>query len=278
MEITKTDGVKEAFSPSKLCLSIRKAGAPRDIADSVCKAVETKLTPNSSTNSIFRKALKYLVRSHPDIAARYSLRRGLEALGPNGFIFEQYFETVLQAYGFKTKRNIIMRGKCVSHEIDVIAAVGSKRFLIEAKYRNTPGQKTHVDVIMYADARLADIVRAEPAAAQKKYEYGMWVVTNTKFTDAAIRYAKCRGIRLTGWNYPRGQSLEDVIADKQLYPVTVLPSIPKELLPTFAKQGVILAQDLLTYEVKDLVKDFAISEELALQIAKEVSGMIGVSN
>lgn len=277
MEVVKTTGEKEEFSPSKLCLSIRKAGAPRDLADSICKTVGQKVNPNESTTAIFRKALKYLVREDMSVAARYSLRRGIEALGPAGFIFEQYFETVLQAYEFKTKRNVILKGKCVTHEIDVIASEGTKRFLIEAKYHNDPNLKTHVDVIMYADARLIDIVKNESASNQKKYEYAMWVVTNTKFTDAAIQYAKCRGIRLTGWNYPRGASLEDVIADKKLYPVTVLPSLPKLLLPELAKKNIILAQDLLTYSAEDLVASFSVSIEVAKQLVKEVQGITQTS-
>lgn len=274
MEITKNGGVKEEFSPAKLCLSIRKAGAPRDLADTICQNVQKKINPDESTNKIFRKALKYLVREDMNVAARYSLRRGLEALGPAGFIFEQYFETVLQAYGFETRRDVILKGKCVTHEIDVLASSGSKRFLIEAKYHNDQNLKTHVDVIMYADARLIDIVKNESANNQKKYEYAMWVVTNTKFTDAAIQYAKCRGIRLTGWNYPRGSSLEDVIADKKLYPVTVLPSLPKLLLPELVKKNIILAQDLLTYSADDMIKSFGISRDIANQLVEEVTGIM----
>ncbi len=276
MEIQKTDGTREQFSPAKFCLSLRKAGAPRDVADSVCKSVQNRINPNDSTNTIFRKALKYLVKEDMAVVARYSLRRGLEALGPAGFIFEQYMEIVLQSYGFKTKRNVMMRGKCVPHETDIIASVGTKRFLIEAKYHNEPGIKTHVDKVMYADARLTDIVNAEPEKAKKKYEYAMWVVTNTKFTDTAIKYARCRGIRLTGWNYPRGASLEDVISQKKLYPVTVIPSIPKNLLPILAKKNIILAQDLLPYEAKDISKNFGVSIALSDQIVKEVSGLVNI--
>ncbi len=276
MEIVKTDGVREKYSPAKFCLSLRKAGAPRDVADSICKTVGDKINPNASTTTIFRKALKYLVKENPDVAARYSLRRALEMLGPAGFIFEQYFEIVLQAYGFSTKRDVILKGKCVPHEIDVIAASGSKRFLIEAKYHNMPGIKTHVDVVMYADARLVDIVKNEGDKNQKKYEYGMWVVTNTKFTDAAIQYAKCRGVRLTGWNYPRGSSMEDIIADKKLYPVTILPSLPKLLLPILAQKNIILAQDLLTYEAGDMVRQFGITRDVADKLVAEVSEMVGI--
>ena len=275
MEILKTDGTTEHFSPSKLCLSLRKAGAPREMADSICKAVETKINPSDSTTTIFRHALPYLVREDLNVAARYSLRRGLEELGPAGFIFEQYLEIILQAYGFTTKRDIMIRGKCISHEIDVVAAVGSKRFLIEAKYHNDSSIKTHVDVIMYADARLVDIVKAESVAAQTEFQNSMWLVTNTKFTDQAIKYAQCRGIRLTGWNYPRGESLEDVISQKRLYPVTVLPSLPKLALPMMAQKNIVLAQDLLTYEASDLVREFGVDKDVAERLVDEVAGIVG---
>lgn len=276
MEIVKSDGSRQQYSSSKFCLSLRKAGAPRDIADSVCKTVGSTISPNASTTTIFRKALKYLIKDNPDVAARYSLRRGIEALGPSGFIFEQYFEIVLQAYGFTTRRDVILRGKCVTHEIDVIAETGSKRFLVEAKYHNMSGIKTHVDVVMYADARLIDVVKNESEKNQKTFEYGMWVVTNTKFTDAAIQYARCRGIRLTGWNHPRGESLEDIIADKKLYPVTILPSLPKLLLPVLAKKNCILVQDLIMYEAKDLIREFGVTKEVAEKLIQEISGIVGV--
>ena len=274
MEVVKLNGEKDTFSQAKLCLSLRKAGAPRDVADNICQIVGPKINPNDSTTAIYRKALKYLVKGDMNVAARYSLRRAVESLGPAGFIFEQYFEIVLQSYGFKTNRDVVLKGKCVSHEIDFIASSGSKRFLVEAKYHNDQAIKTHVDVIMYADARLMDIVKNESASNQKKYEYAMWVVTNTKFTDAAIQYAKCRGIRLTGWNYPRGESMEDIIADKKLYPVTVLPSLPKLLLPILAKKNIILAQDLLTYTAADMVKSFGTTQDVADQLVKEVQGIM----
>jgi hypothetical protein len=275
MEIVKSDGVKEQFSSDKFCLSLRKAGAPRDLADSVCKAVTSKMSPNASTTTIFRKALKYLVKESPEVAARYSLRRALEALGPAGFVFEQYFESVLQAYDFTTKRDVILKGKCVTHEIDIIAETGSKRFLVEAKYHNIPRLKTHVDVIMYADARLIDVLGNETEANKKKFEYGMWVVTNTKFTDTAIEYARCRGIRLTGWNYPRGASLEDIIADKKMYPVTILPSLPKLLLPILAQKNIILVQDLITYDIESMVRQFGTTREIAAKLINEISAITG---
>lgn len=274
MDIVKTDGTSEPFSSDKFCLSLRKAGAPRDVADSICKNVQKKINPHDSTNHIFRKALKYLVREDMNIAARYSLKRGLEALGPAGFVFEQYLEAVLQSYGFKTKRNQIVKGHCISHEIDVFAKVGSKHFFVEAKYHNQPGIKTHVNTIMHVDARLIDIAKKKNKDEGDRFEHGMWVITNTKFTETAIEYAKCRGIRLTGWNYPRGESLEEVIVQKKMYPITIIPCITKKLLPVFAEHNLVLAQDLLPYREQDLIQKFSVSESLARRIVREVQGLL----
>ena len=70
---------------------------------------------------IFRVALDYLVKEDLNLAANYGLRRAIGELGPAGFLFEQYVEIILQTYGYQTKRNVIMRGACVEHEVDVSA-------------------------------------------------------------------------------------------------------------------------------------------------------------
>ena len=66
-----------------------------------------------------------------------------------------------------------------------------------------------------------------------------------------------------------------MIADKKLYPVTILPSLPKLLLPILAQKNIILAQDLLTYEAKDMVNSFGITIDVAEKLISEVSDMVG---
>ena len=192
------------------------------------------------------------------------------------FLFEQYVEIILQAYGYQTKRNVMMRGACVEHEVDVSAKKDGAHYIVEAKYRNEPGIKTHIDVVMYGDARLADIARLEETAGREKdiQSHILWLFTNTKFTSKAITYAKCRNIRLTGWNYPANKSLENLILDKKIYPITVLPSIGRFSLEQFAKKGLLLAKDILPYSAQDLNREFGIPIKDAEKINAEAEKLV----
>ena len=125
------------------------------------------ISAGESTAKIFRVALDYLVKEDLNLAASYGLRRAIGEFGPAGFLFEQYVEIILQAYGYQTKRNVMMKGACVEHEVDV-SAQKRRHYIVEAKYRNEPGIKTHIDVVMYGDARLADIARLEESAGRER--------------------------------------------------------------------------------------------------------------
>ena len=276
METIKSTGIREKFNKDKLCGSLEKAGAPADLAKKVCDLTEKNISPGESTAKIFRTAFDYLVKEDLNLAASYGLRRAIGELGPAGFLFEQYVEIILQAYGYETKRNVMMKGACVEHEVDVSAKKDGAHYIVEAKYRNEPGIKTHIDAVMYGDARMADIARFEETAGREKdiQTHTLWLFTNTKFTGKAIAYAKCRGIRLTGWNYPAGKSLENLILDKKIYPITVLPSIGRFNLERLAEKGLLLAQDLLPYSARDLNREFGLSVKDAEKISVEVSRLL----
>jgi|SRR3989344_454377 len=274
MEIIKSTGEKEVFNKNKLCNSIKKTGAPKKIVETVCLLVEKKIVPGMTTNQIFRTALSYLIKEDIGSAAVYKLKRGVAELGPAGFIFEQYLETFLQAYGYQTKRDVIVKGQCISHEIDILARKQNNHYLVEAKYHNNPGIKTHVDVIMYSSARLIDITEWQEKREKQKNNHLAWIITNTKFTSSAIKYGKCKGIKLTGWSYPENESLEILLLRKKLFPITVLPSITRFAREQFASKKMILAQDLLPYSVEDLSKEFELSLTTAQKILKEVNELM----
>lgn len=273
MDIIKSDGQKEVFDADKLCSSIKKAGAPTAVANDICEIVSKKVKPGVTSSNIFREALRNLVKEDLDIAVKYSLKRGINSLGPAGFIFEQYAEAILRAYGYKTRRNVMMKGKGVTHEVDIVAEKGGQTFLVEAKYRNEEGIRTHINEVMYAEARVRDINNEEKNKIKNKH-YIPWLITNTKFTATSIKYAKAYNLDLTGWTHPKGKSLEDLILEKKVYPVTVIPSMTKPALEEIAKRGMILAQDLLPYSVEDLALEFNINPYKAKAIFKEVQELL----
>lgn len=272
MDVTKATGEKEDFNQEKLCSSIIAAGARKDWAEGVCELVREDIKPSVDTNYIYRRALSHLVKKDIDIAVRYSLRRGLERLGPSGFLFEQYIEALFQAHGYETKRNQMIQGACVDHEIDVLLEEKNKKTLIEVKYRNEPGTKTHLDTVMYSDARRMDI---QSYQKKKGIQYDVWLVTNTKFTDKAIQYGECKNqMKLLGWDYPKNKNLEDLIVEKKVFPVTTLPYITNHILNQFAEAEIILISDLIPYSEDDLVKKFNMTEKRAKSIMKRVREII----
>ncbi|MBI2047828.1 MAG: hypothetical protein HYT27_01695 [Parcubacteria group bacterium] len=270
MDVTKESGKKEEYSRNKLCDSLEMAGASPQTVDIVCGKIEKDLREGITTEELFKRAFQYLGEEDIQTAARYSLKRGIASLGPAGFIFEQYVERILNAYGYTTRRNIFLDGTCVSHEVDLTAYKEKDHFLVEVKYHNRGGIKTDVTVAMYADARLADI-----APIQEKKEagwgtrHGMWLITNTKFTKTAIQYGVCKHIRMTGWSYPHAHSLERLIVEKKLYPITTLPSAGGGKLASLAKAGIMLVSDVAGYTPEALAHKTGFNKRHAEQVVSE---------
>lgn len=267
MEITKASGESEPFSQEKFCGSLKAAGAPDELVNETCKTVAEKLSPGTTTTELWRQALRYLAKKNRVVAARYNMRHALAGLGPAGFLFEQYLEVLLKTLGYETKRNQIIEGKCVPHEVDIIAEKEGECFLIEAKYHNQFGTKVATDVVMYADARREDISRAEKPCK-------MWVITNTKFTGNAAQYGACRDLKMTGWHYPKENGLEALIAEHALYPVTTLLSVDRFAREQFAKHGMLLAQDIAPHTKETLEEKLGIPVKRGERIIMEARELV----
>jgi len=271
MQIKKSSGETEEFSESKLSKSLKASGASEVIIKDVAGYIEGSLKPGMTTDEIHKKASRKLAGHSTNLAAKYNLRRGLSMLGPDGFLFEKYLEALLSADGYKTERNIYMEGECVPHEIDIVAHKNSLHYLVEAKYHNKHHIKTHIDVVMYAYARLLDIGPAQLEREGDEFaKHKMWLVTNTKFTSKAVKYAKCKNIKLMGWSYPKKDSLQKIITDNNLYPISTLPSIDPGTLRHLSEKGVLLVKDLDGLSAEDLERKFSLSREDSQSLADEV--------
>lgn len=274
MEIIKASGEKQAYNRDKLCRSLKKVGVSAKVVDTICLAVEKEIQPGISTEQLAQKTSRYLRKEGLAFAARYSLKKSMCALGPHGFLFEKFVAALLQEYGYITKNNQIMKGECVTHEIDILAEKDNKHFLIEVKYHNARGIKSDIQVVMYMYARLLDIATAQNKKEKMKVTHHAWIFTNTKFTSKAIRYGKCMGISLTGWEYPYKESLEELIARKGLYPITVLPSVNTFAKEQMMQKGLLFARDIVSYSEKDLVRKFRLHLNSAQRILREARDLV----
>lgn len=245
IHVTKADGSTEFFKIEKLRRSLRRAGATVDEVQHIVDVVTSEIYDGIHTQEIYRRAFTLLREKAATAAARYSLRRALFGLGPSGFPFEQYLARIFETEGYKTKVGIVMAGKCAPHEIDIAAYNDHHSFVGEAKFHSRPGTKTDLQVAMYSYARLLDLreqkICQEDFCGVKEF----WLITNTKFTTTAEKYAQCVGLNLLSWDYPRHNNLHDRIARASVYPITILPQLSASQASTLLGNGLILCQELL---------------------------------
>lgn len=272
-KVVKRNGFEELFDVNKLCDSIQMTGVSEDLANQVCGIVAKSIDSNVSTEEIFKTTRNYLYQHDAGIAAIYALERGLSALGPSGFVFEQYVAALFREMNYDVTTNVYAQGEGVTHEIDVWAEKGNAVFVIEAKYRNDFKAKTHINQVMYADARLQDIARQAKKNGDTR-EYYIWLITNTKFTDNAINYVQFRDMQLMGWDFPKYINLMKIVYEKKLYPVTILPSITKQALKNMALVDVILVKTLKGFSVDDFKNKLSLSMSLSKKLHQEVADLM----
>ncbi|HEY9585910.1 MAG TPA: restriction endonuclease [Candidatus Paceibacterota bacterium] len=243
--IVKASGERELWDSQKLERSLRAAKASGDLAKEVVKHVEKDLRDGLRTSDIYAHAFSLLKQYDRPSAAQYSLRRAINELGPSGFPFERFVSEILRAEGYRTHVGTIIPGFCVSHEVDVIAEKQDERILVEAKFHNSSGIKSDVKVALYVAARFADIEKRFTREESHERFTHAWLITNTSFTSQAIQYGTCAGLALTGWNYPKGRTLQDLVQETRTHPVTCLTTLSPAHKTQLLNEGVVLCQDVV---------------------------------
>jgi hypothetical protein len=246
LRVTKADGTQEFFKIEKLRRSLRRAGATIDEINDIVNTVTSELFDGITTQDIYRRAFSELQNGAEPVAARYSVRRALFNLGPTGFPFELFLARLFALDGYHTKTGLIIQGQCAHHEIDIAAYKEGHSFVGEAKFHARPGTKSDLQVAMYSFARLLDLQDQKICADDDCGIKEFWLITNTKFTTTAQRYAECVGIKLLSWDYPKHRNLHDRIEAAGVYPITVLPSLSTTQAATLIAHGVLLCSDMLS--------------------------------
>ncbi len=246
ISITKADGSKELFEESKLVDSLKNAGGTDATVEEIVAHIGKEVHDGITTGEIYSSAFK-LLRTHSiSTAVKYSLRRALSELGPGGFPFEKYVAKIFQAWGYETLTDQTVLGVCVSHEVDVIAWNDKKLLMIEAKFHNELAMKSDIKVALYIRARFDDLSKTtfDYGGKKRKLDEG-WLITNTKFTEQAIKYGECNNLKMLGWNYPAQNNLHNIIEELRLHPFTCLSTLSDKNKKDLLEKGVILCTDII---------------------------------
>ncbi len=212
MRVVKRSGEVEDFDPAKAINAIMRVGTSPEEARAILESVKPNLYDGMTTEELYRQ-----IRSHMGHceATKFSLKKAFILLGPDGHSFETMMARIFRELGYHAEVRQILQGRCVTHEVDVVITKDGVKGTVECKFHNSQGTKSSIQEALYTYGRFLDLKENNGVNAP-------WLVTNTKFSSDVVRYAKCVGINLIGWNYPQGAGLEELVQRADIYPLTVL--------------------------------------------------------
>lgn len=261
--LLKSTGLIEPFRERKLRRSLRRSGASADQIERTVEEVRGRLHEGMSTAEVFRIAHRLLRHERRDTAARYSLQRAIQRLGPDGFPFEKFVAELWRHDGFRVRTGVVLEGRHVRHEIDLVAVRDGERVLGECKFKIQNDGKVDVKVALYVHARAEDL----GAVGLREF----WVITNGRFTSDALVYGNGVGLGLLSWDHPKGDGLRERIDRAGLHPVTVLTSLRAQEQRVLLRKGVVLCAALR--QRPNVLDELRLSAGRATSLWQEVEGL-----
>lgn len=269
VEVLKHSGEKAKFSIDKLKNSLRKSGAQEDVVDQIASNVCDELYQGITTQEIYNRAFGLLKKKKHGYASKYKLKKAIYELGPTGFPFENFISALLFHSGYRVKTGVILQGKCVTHEVDVVAKKNDEHIVAECKFHGDEGRKCNVKVPLYIHSRYKDIVNYYNEEQDINTPNQGWVVTNTRFSEDAITYGECVGLYLLSWDFPKDNGIKDRIDRLGLYPVTVSTLLSQREKQFLLSRDVVLCKQLINDHF--YLDHLGISEKRKERILEEIN-------
>lgn len=247
--VTKASGERAPFNEDQLRNSLKRSNTNDELIEQVIVKVKSELHDSISTKEIYEMAFKLLRKKSSQSASRYKLKRAILELGPTGFPFENYISELLKSKNYSTEVGAIVKGHCVSHEIDILADKESSYLVIECKFHSDQRRICDVKVPLYINSRFLDVateLKKKPQFKNKNFFGGL--VTNTRFSSDALAYGTCMGMFMLSWDYPHGKSLKSLIDQSGLHPLTSLMTLTKYEKQQLLNKGIVLCKSLVGNE------------------------------
>ena len=269
IQVIKHSGEKAIFDSEKLKSALIRSGAQPNEIDHVISEISKKLYNGISTRRIYQIAYSVLRKKSHNAAGRYRLKKAVLDLGPSGYPFEKFVGRLMTFKGYQVEVSKIIQGKCVTHEVDVIAKKEQKHLYIECKFHKDRG-KNDVKIPMYIKSRFDDIRNnLGQLKKNKDVEIKGMLITNTRFTTDAQDFGKCSGLTLVGWDYPQHNNLRDWIDQAGFHPITSLSSLTKKIAQALLEKDVILCREI--EQKKDVLEEVGLRPNEIRKIIKEAN-------
>lgn len=266
IKVVKESGDTEFYNHSKVQHAIRRAGLSPKAAKDVLSRLEPQLYDGITTKKIYAILFGLIEERKPEVSHKYNLKRALLEIGPAGYEFEDFIGRLLTLEGYRTELRQQISGKCVSHEIDVVATRNGDTFMCECKFHNSGGMKTRIQDALYVYARFLDLQQGARLGKCRKFKLP-WLISNTKFSSDVKDYAECTGFPILGWHYPFENSLEQLIEKRKCYPVSVIP-MPRKVLGRLLEKKIVTVYDI-PESVQKLVDVTGVAKKTAQNILEK---------
>jgi hypothetical protein len=275
--VTKADGSRQLFDREKVVRTCLRMGANRKIAEEVAGRVERSLYDGVPTSKVLQMTVRLLRGYKPAIRHFLDLRRGLSLMDSKPE-FEVFVQVLLAHSGFEVSPNMILAGKCVEHEVDAIAKRGGVTYFVEAKHHVNYHTLTGLDESRIARAILEDVSEGfQCGSCELKIDRAM-IVTNTRYSEHARRYGKCRNIIQIGWNSPVGLSLQSMIEENNLYPISCIRGLKRATRIKLINKRIVLIKQLLEEKPSTLARETGIPKETLKQLMEKAETTITTAN
>ncbi len=272
---------EELFSAQKVYQSARRIGASKELAQEISEIIQKEFYPGIKTEKIFKKIKELLNKKNPRLGIIFSLKEGMRKLGPSGFPFEKFVAEIFNKQGYETQINLYLPGNCLDYEIDFLAKKDGIIYIGECKFRHLLEEGlVHTGTVLAYRAKMLDLEKGNLFSKKdfKDFEIKNILATNAKFTKSASKYAKCVGLDLLGWKYPQSKGLEKIIDQNDFYPITILPSLNKNLANIFIQENLILARDILEIDLQKFSQKNKIPKNDLDPLIKEAKILFGRDN
>lgn len=268
VEVIKHSGERAGFSIEKLKSSLRKSGAEEALVNEISNNVRDELYQGISTKEIYNRAFALLKKEKKGYASKYKLKKAIYELGPTGFPFEKFIAALLFYSGYKVKTGQFLQGKCVLHEVDVVARKNDQFIVVECKFHSDEGRNCNVKIPLYIHSRYRDILNNYNDKNEAEKPTEGWVVTNTRFTEDALQYGKCAGLYLLSWDYPKDNGIRDRIDRLGLYPITASTLMSQREKQFLLSRDIVLCKQLINDDF--YLDHLGISENRQARILEEI--------
>ncbi|MCD6371378.1 MAG: restriction endonuclease [Candidatus Aenigmarchaeota archaeon] len=273
--VTKADGSKQSFDKSKIIKTCLRLKASREIAKKIANKIEREAYDGISTRKIIKLVYKYLSEYKPELKHTIDLRESISTLRSKPD-FEIFVSQILKSLGYTTIMNQVVPGKCVEHEVDIIAIKGKEIIYVEVKHHVNPHTYTGLRIFLEVWSAFEDLKDGFKLGNHEFNFSKALVVSNTKISSHAERYARCKGIAYLGWKYPKNQGLERLIERNKLYPLTFLKGLEEKELEKLGDIGIVTLKQFIQIPSEKISKLTRIKRKRIEEIENKVRKVLGI--